>query len=144
MASLKASELRTKPKSELVKQLNLLKSELAELRVAKVCGGAPAKLAKIKVVRKSIARVLTVYNQTQKEKLREMLKNKKYLPKDLRAKKTRAIRRRLKHDEKYERVTAQPVTDKSGPASRKFKPRMTLRAAKKAANFPPRKYALKA
>mmetsp|Transcript_9723 Transcript_9723/g.12141 ORF Transcript_9723/g.12141 Transcript_9723/m.12141 type:complete len:145 (+) Transcript_9723:277-711(+) len=144
MASLKASELRTKPKNELVKQLTALKSELSELRVAKVCGGAPAKLAKIKVVRKSIARVLTVYNQTQKSKLREMLKNKKYLPKDLRAKKTRAIRRRLTKGEEYQRIVAQPLSDKSGPASRKFQKRMTLRAAKKAANFPPRKYALKA
>lgn len=42
-----------------------------QLRVAKVTGGAPAKLAKIKVVRKSIARVLTVYNQTQKAKVSE-------------------------------------------------------------------------
>jgi hypothetical protein len=38
--------------------------------VAKVTGGAPSKLAKIKTVRKSIARVLTVYNQTQKQKVR--------------------------------------------------------------------------
>lgn len=41
-----------------------------QLRVSKVTGGAPSKLAKIKVVRKSIARVLTVYNQTQKAKVR--------------------------------------------------------------------------
>jgi large subunit ribosomal protein L35e len=34
-----------------------------------VTGGAPSKLAKIKVVRKSIARCLTVYNQTQKTKV---------------------------------------------------------------------------
>ena len=40
-----------------------------QLRVAKVTGGAQSKLAKIKVVRKSIARVLTVYNQTQKSKV---------------------------------------------------------------------------
>ncbi len=43
---------------------------VAQLRVAKVTGGAQSKLAKIKVVRKSIARVLTVYNQTQKSKVR--------------------------------------------------------------------------
>lgn len=46
-------------------------------------------------VRKSIARVLTVMNQKQRQNLREFYKNKKYLPLDLRAKKTRAIRRRL-------------------------------------------------
>ena len=47
-------------------QLDELKAELANLRVAKVSGGPASKLAKIKVVRKAIARVLTVYNQTQK------------------------------------------------------------------------------
>lgn len=37
-----------------------------QLRVAKVTGGAASKLAKIKTVRKKIARVLTVYHQSQK------------------------------------------------------------------------------
>jgi large subunit ribosomal protein L35e len=46
-------------------------------------------------VRKSIARVLTVTNQKQRQNLREFYKGKKYLPLDLREKKTRAIRRRL-------------------------------------------------
>ena len=48
-----------------------------------------------KVVRLSIARVLTVISQKQKAALREAYKKKKYLPLDLRPKKTRAIRRRL-------------------------------------------------
>lgn len=53
-----------------------------------------------RVVRKSIARVLTVINQTQKENLRKFYKGKKYKPLDLRPKKTRAMRRRLnKHEE---------------------------------------------
>jgi hypothetical protein len=47
------------------------------------------------IVRKSIARVLTVMNQKQRQNLREFYKNKKFLPLDLRPKKTRAIRRRL-------------------------------------------------
>ncbi|XP_060927969.1 large ribosomal subunit protein uL29-like [Limanda limanda] len=52
------------------------------------------------VVRKSIARVLTVINQTQKENLRKFYKGKKYKPLDLRPRKTRALRRRLnKHEE---------------------------------------------
>lgn len=62
--------MRSSNKSTLVKKLEELKNELAQLRVAKVTGGAQSKLAKIKVVRKSIARVLTVYNQTQKSKVR--------------------------------------------------------------------------
>jgi large subunit ribosomal protein L35e len=39
--------------------------------------------------------VLTVTNQKQRQNLREFYKKKKYLPLDLRTKRTRAIRRRL-------------------------------------------------
>lgn len=46
-------------------------------------------------VRKSIARVLTVINQKARRNTREFYKDKKYLPLDLRPKKTRAIRLRL-------------------------------------------------
>lgn len=50
-------------------------------------------------VRKSIARVLTVINASQRTQLRIFYKNKKYSPLDLRPKKTRAIRRQLtKHE----------------------------------------------
>ena len=120
---LKAHELRTKNKSELLKQLEELKNELAQLRVAKVTGGAASKLAKSGVVRKSIARVLTVYNQTQKSKLREVYAGKKHLPKDLRPKKTRALRRALTKEELG---------------------KMTVKELKKKQNFPPRKYAVMA
>jgi len=107
----------------MVKQLEELKKELSELRVAKVTGGAASKLAKIKVVRKSIARVLTVYNQTQKAKLREKFTGSKYMPMDLRRKKTRAIRRRLtKHEEGLK----------------------TVRAVKREQAVPKRRYALRA
>lgn len=104
-------------------QLKELKQELAGLRVAKVTGGAANKLSKIKVVRKSIARVLTVVNQNQRNALKEAYANKKYVPMDLRAKKTRAIRRRLtKHQ-------ASATTEKQ---------------AKKDRAFPKRKFAVKA
>ncbi|KAG8387783.1 hypothetical protein BUALT_Bualt02G0057100 [Buddleja alternifolia] len=58
MARIKVHELRQKNKTELLAQLKDLKAELALLRVAKVTGGAPNKLSKIKVVRLSIAQVL--------------------------------------------------------------------------------------
>ena len=48
-----------------------------------------------KVVRLSIAQVLTVLSQNQKAALRAAYKKAKLLPLDLRPKKTRAIRRRL-------------------------------------------------
>ncbi|XP_055836037.1 60S ribosomal protein L35 [Solanum dulcamara] len=122
MARIKVHELRQKSKTELLAQLKDLKAELALLRVAKVTGGAPNKLSKIKVVRLSIAQVLTVISQKQKSALREVYKNKKYLPLDLRPKKTRAIRKRLtKHQ-----------------ASLK-----TEREKKKEMYFPIRKYAIK-
>lgn len=47
------------------------------------------------MVRLGIAQVLTVMSQKQKSALREAYSKKKYLPLDLRPKKTRAIRRRL-------------------------------------------------
>ena len=69
-------------------------------------GGAPAKLAQIKVVRKNIARALTVLSQQKRAavgiasewlmvSLKEHYANAKYLPTDLRAKTTRAMRRAL-------------------------------------------------
>ncbi|XP_047339601.1 60S ribosomal protein L35-like [Impatiens glandulifera] len=48
-----------------------------------------------KVVRLSIAQVLNVVSPKQKSALREMYKNNKYLPLNLRPKKTRAIRKRF-------------------------------------------------
>ena len=43
----KTYELREKTKGDLTKQLDELKQELSSLRVQKVAGGAPAKLAKM-------------------------------------------------------------------------------------------------
>ncbi|CAM8972429.1 unnamed protein product [Rhodiola kirilowii] len=71
MARIKVHELRTKTKAELLSQLKDLKTELALLRIAKVTGGAPKKPSKIKVVRLSIAQVLTKMSQKQKAALRE-------------------------------------------------------------------------
>lgn len=125
MVKIRAHELRGQSKDELMNQLEELKNELAQLRVAKVSGGPASKLAKIKVVRKAIARVLTVYNQTQKEALRkhQYEQHKKYIPLDLRRKGTRAYRRRLT------------------PRQQGLK---TLRQQKRDYAFPARKYALKA
>lgn len=62
-------------------------------------------------------------SHNQREQLRLFYKGKKYVPLDLRAKKTRAIRRRLTADE----------------AGKK-----TLKQIKKETHFPQRKYAIKA
>ncbi|CAI9726501.1 60S ribosomal protein L35 [Octopus vulgaris] len=123
MTKVKAKDLRGKRKEELLTQVKELKNELAHLRVAKVTGGQASKLSKIRVVRKSIARVLTVINQTQKENLRKFYRNKKFKPKDLRPKKTRAMRREL---------------------TKKEKSLMTHRQAKKRMLWKIRKFAVKA
>ncbi|KAK1867911.1 hypothetical protein I4F81_010408 [Pyropia yezoensis] len=119
MTTVKATELRTKTKADLVKQLDDLKQELGQLRVAKVTGGAASKISKIKDVRKSIARVLTVISQTQRKALRGYYKNKKFLPLDLRPKKTRAIRRRLTKHELNLKSTKTIKKDRAFP-KRKF------------------------
>jgi large subunit ribosomal protein L35e len=91
----KTKDIRGKNKPELLKQLEELKQELANLRVAKVTGGTASKLSKIQVFRKNIARVLTIIHQNQKENLRKLYKGKKHVPKDLRPKRTRALRKAL-------------------------------------------------
>ncbi|KAG2447550.1 hypothetical protein HYH02_007474 [Chlamydomonas schloesseri] len=130
MAKVKMHELRNMSKQDLIARLGSLKGELQQLRVAKVTGGAPNKLSKIKVVRKSIARVLTVYKQSQRTAVRnkikeenEKKKGKTFLPLDLRAKKTRAIRKALTKEQ----------------ANKKL-----VKTVKKEKAFPTRKFALKA
>lgn len=123
MTKLKMKDLRGKKKDELLKQLEELKQELANLRVAKVTGGTASKLSKIRVFRKNIARVLTVVNQTQKENLRRVYAGKPWKPIDLRPKLTRAKRRELAPEEKA---------------------RKTRKETRKQRLWPARKYALRA
>ena len=119
----KAYELRGLPKEELLKTLAENRKQLAELHVAKVTGGAASKIAKIKQVRKSIARTLTVHNQQQKEGIRKAAAGSKYISKDLRIKKTRAMRRALSKEQKTKK---------------------TRKQSKKSTHFPMRRYAVKA
>merc|ERR1711970_483451 len=113
------NQFREMKKEELSKKLDDLKNELATLKVAKVTGGAASKLSKIRIVRKSIARVYIVMHQEQKENLRKLYKNKKYIPLDLRPKKTRAIRKALTLHEKSLKTRKEERTLRKFPA-RKF------------------------
>lgn len=123
MAKLKIKDLRTKRKDDLVKQLDDLKQELANLRVAKVTGGTASKLAKIRIFRRDIARILTVMSQNQRENLRKFYKDKKFRPTDLRPKLTRAKRKDLTPHEKAQ---------------------VTRKQRRKATFYPMRRYAVKA
>ncbi|PYH92171.1 60S ribosomal protein L35 [Aspergillus ellipticus CBS 707.79] len=122
-SKVKAGQLWGKSKDDLTKQLEELKTELSQLRVQKITGGASSKTLRIHDVRKSIARVLTVINANQRAQLRLFYKNKTYTPLDLRPKYTRAIRRKL---------TKHEATLK------------TERERKQQIHFPQRKYAVKA
>ena len=53
--------------------------ELSQLRVTKVTGRRLPN-SKIQIVHKSIARILTIINQTQNENLKKFYKGKKYKP----------------------------------------------------------------
>merc|ERR1719348_1689765 len=119
MTKIKAHELRGKKREELEDQLKQLKQELSQLRVAKVTGGQASKLCKIRVVRKGIARVLTVMNETQKENLRKFYKGSKYKPLDLRRKLTRAKRRALTKSELKRKTKKQQRKERLYPM-RKF------------------------
>ena len=116
----------------------------AQLRVAQVTQGAPAKLAQIKVVRKNIARALTVLNHQKRAavgfgvdwlilQLKEHFAQAKYLPTDLRTKTTRAMRRALTEKQVGLWCFCSLQANKK-----------TLRQQKKERAFPKKCYALKA
>merc|ERR1711971_1142625 len=123
MQRVKAHELRAKDETACVEELQKHRKELASLRVSKVAAAPQVKLAKVRAVRKNIAKVLTVINEKRRAEARDAFGKKKYMPRDLRMKKTRAFRRRLT---KFERT------------------RTTHRAQKKADNSKLRKYAVAA
>ncbi|KAF3909859.1 hypothetical protein ABW21_db0205601 [Orbilia brochopaga] len=115
MPGVKSAQLWNKSKADLAKQLDELRTELAALRVQKIAGGASSKLTKIHDVRKSIARVMTVLNATQRHQLRLFYQKKKYIPLDLRSKQTRAIRRRLTQHELSQKTDKQKKKEKHFP-----------------------------
>jgi large subunit ribosomal protein L35e len=137
-------EYRKKSPEDLLTDLKKLREELQNIRFTKVSGTAVAKLSKIKILRRGIARVLTIINEQRKntvisnarvrtreetgennavKKVESRIKNlkAKHLPFDVRPKRTRAIRRRLTK------------------AQQKL---VTVRQLKKKLNFPKRKFAV--
>jgi len=118
MAKLSIKQLREKKKDDLLKQLDDLKQELANLRVSKVTGATASKLSKIKILRKNIARVLTVMNMNQKANLRKFYKGKKYVPRDLKPKLTRAKRRELTPAQKAKKTQKEQSRLRNWPERR--------------------------
>ena len=138
-----AKTYRKKNNTELLSDLKKLREELQQIRFTRVSGTAVSKLSKIKTLRKEIARVLTIIRENKKnevvskllerksqelkdgkeEEVTKTIKNLKvkHLPIDLRAKRTRAMRKRLT---KFENNL------------------LTLKQLKRRLNFPKRKFAV--
>lgn len=125
MSHLKIKDLRSSDKNELQKKLAEFKKELSQLRVVQQVSGQAGRIARIGPIRKSIARILTVLNQNERENLRKAYSDKKTrdaMPKSLKQKLTRRRRLALKDNEKN---------------------RKTRRQLRQAAKFPKRVFAVK-
>lgn len=104
--------------------IDKLKEELRTLRNAKASSGSATKLAKIKGVRKNIARNLTALNRKERDRVAGNLhKSSGKRAIYLRTKLTRAVRRELSKYQKSKRI---------------------VKVVKKESNFPLRRYGLKA
>ncbi|MEW6069504.1 MAG: 50S ribosomal protein L29 [Candidatus Thermoplasmatota archaeon] len=64
---MKLKEIRELPKEEKLKKLKELRYELMHERSAAAMGGAPTSPGKIKALRKTIARILTVLKEEEKK-----------------------------------------------------------------------------
>jgi large subunit ribosomal protein L35e len=84
----------------LLKDLQSLKQELLNARTSATSSTSSNTLSQVRSIKKSIARVLTVYNEKRRTEAKLIYSGKKYLPKDLRLKATRAMRRRLTPEQK--------------------------------------------
>lgn len=107
---LKIRDLRDKKKDDLLKQLTEFKKELSHLRVAEQLNTGNARLGRIRLIRKSIARILTVLNQNERDNLRKFYADKELRlskPKSLRAKLTHRRRLALKDNEKNRKTRRQ-------------------------------------
>jgi large subunit ribosomal protein L35e len=110
MSHLKIKDLRASNKDELLKKLAEFKKELSQLRVAQQVSGTASRLGRIGPIRKSIARILTVLNQNERDNLRKFYADKKLkasAPKSLKPKLTKKRRLALKDNEKSRKTRAQ-------------------------------------
>jgi large subunit ribosomal protein L29 len=67
MAILKAKEIRTMKDADLEKQLKDLRNDLLKQRAITATGGAPESPGRIRELRRTIARILTIQNEKAKE-----------------------------------------------------------------------------
>ena len=70
-------KLRNKTIEDLKNGLVELKKELNGLKISQVSSGIASKLAKIKIVRRQIARFLTVINEKRRDEIKKSLSTRK-------------------------------------------------------------------
>jgi large subunit ribosomal protein L29 len=67
MAILRIKEIRKMPREEREKRLNDLRAELTKLKTMIKSGGSVEKPARIKEIKRTIARILTVNNEEDRK-----------------------------------------------------------------------------
>ena len=77
MAILKPKEIRKLTDDEMNKKMEELKLELSKKKAQIIVGGAPENAGKIKEIKRTIARILTIKNENKNSKLQkiEVIKN---------------------------------------------------------------------
>jgi large subunit ribosomal protein L29 len=70
MAILKSKDIRTMKDADLEKQLKDLRNDLLKQRAITATGGAPESPGRIRELRRTIARILTIQNEQAKEEKR--------------------------------------------------------------------------
>jgi large subunit ribosomal protein L29 len=99
MPILRVKEIQDMSTDERTKRLSELKTELLRLKTMTSAGGTVENPARIKELRKTIARILTIENE-QKLGLRKAKPEKKPKPKE---KKTKSKEKKAKPKEKKEK-----------------------------------------
>ena len=123
MAIETARALRDNSKDELLAKLDEMKKELLQLRTAAKTSGTASKACKQRVIRKSIARILTVLNQGEKKMLRNFYalpENVKSTPKFLKPKLTKAMRMALTPEQKNAKTLRQQKRERAFPKMNYF------------------------
>ena len=89
-------EIHNSSKEELEARLRKVEEELLHLRVAKVSSPTPEKLTKLKEMKKEKAVILTVMRENELKAIKaHYTENNKELPKKMREKKARKLRKKL-------------------------------------------------
>lgn len=123
MGHLKAHELASKNRQELLEELAAMEKKLFELRSQIATQSSRQKLSEILNARRDVARVKTVLMEQQRKALTEKYNGQKHVPKDIRKNLVKSRRKQL---------------------APKYAHKLTPHAEKRAKFLKPVKYALKA